>query len=104
MPPIQIVSPGETDHLYSHLKEAISRAEQIDVNVSFLMVSGIKMILEDLKTAAAKGVTIRILCGNYLNITQPVALYLLKDALGERLDLRFYNVPNQSFHAKAYFF
>ena len=95
---------GETDHLYPHLKEAISRAEQIDVNVSFLMVSGIKMILDDLKIAAAKGVAIRILCGNYLNITQPVALYLLKDALGERLDLRFYNVPNQSFHAKAYFF
>lgn len=95
---------GEMDHLYPHLKVAISRAEKIDINVSFLMVSGTKMILDDLKTAATKGVAIRILCGNYLNITQPEALYLLKDALGERLDLRFYNVPNQSFHAKAYFF
>lgn len=95
---------GETDHLYPHLKEAIARAEKIDINVSFLMVSGIKLILDDLKIAAAKGVAIRILCANYLNITQPEALYLLKDALGDRCDLRFYNVPNPSFHAKAYFF
>lgn len=95
---------GATDHFYRYLKEAISGAEQIDMNVSFLMVSGIKLVLDDLKTAAAKGVKIRILCGNYLNITQPEALYLLKGALGERLDLRFYNVPNHSFHAKAYFF
>lgn len=95
---------GATDHLYPYLKEAITRAVQIDMNVSFLMVSGIKLVLDDLKTAAAKGVSIRIMCGNYLNITQPEALYLLKDALGEWLDLRFYNVPNRSFHAKAYFF
>ncbi|MDO9490952.1 DEAD/DEAH box helicase family protein [Acetobacterium sp.] len=95
---------GAADHFYRYLKEAISGAEQIDMNVSFLMVSGIKLVLDDLKTAAAKGVNIRILCGNYLNITQPEALYLLKGALGERLDLRFYNVPNHSFHAKAYFF
>ncbi|MDD3305835.1 MAG: DEAD/DEAH box helicase family protein [Acetobacterium sp.] len=95
---------GATDHLYPYLKEAIAGAEQIDINVSFLMVSGIKLVLEDLKTAAARGVAIRILCGNYLNITQPVALYLLKDALGEQLELRFYDIANHSFHAKAYFF
>ncbi|MBI4857309.1 MAG: DEAD/DEAH box helicase family protein [Acetobacterium woodii] len=95
---------GETVHLYPNLKEAIFRAEKIDMNVSFLMVSGIRLILDDLKDAVDKGVAIRILCGNYLNITQPEALYLLKDALGERLELRFYNVPNHSFHAKAYFF
>jgi HKD family nuclease len=95
---------GATNHLYPYLKEAMAGAEQIDINVSFLMVSGIRLVLEDLKTAAARGVAIRILCGNYLNITQPVALYLLKDALGEQLDLRFYDVANHSFHAKAYFF
>ncbi|MDP2843401.1 MAG: phospholipase D-like domain-containing protein, partial [Acetobacterium sp.] len=95
---------GASDHLYPHLKKAFTEAQQIDINVSFLMVSGIKLVLDDLKTAADKGVKIRILCGNYLNITQPEALYLLKDALGDRLELRFYNVANHSFHAKAYFF
>ncbi|WP_373483829.1 DEAD/DEAH box helicase family protein [Acetobacterium sp.] len=95
---------GASDHLYPYLKKAFTGAGQIDINVSFLMVSGIQLVLDDLIAAAARGVNIRILCGNYLNITQPEALYLLKDALGERLELRFYDVPNHSFHAKAYFF
>ena len=95
---------GATDHLYPYLKAAMAGAQQIDINVSFLMVSGIRLVLEDLKAAAARGVAIRILCSNYLNITQPVALYLLKDGLGDQLELRFYDVPNHSFHAKAYFF
>ncbi len=95
---------GADNHFYPHLQAAIRRATQIDFNVSFLMVSGVRLLLDDLKTAAAAGVPMTILCANYLNITQPEALYLLKDALGDRCDLRFYNVPNQSFHAKAYFF
>lgn len=95
---------GASDHLYPYLKEAMAGAQQIDINVSFLMGSGVRLVLEDLKAAAARGVAIRILCSNYLNITQPVALYLLKDALGEQLELRFYDVAHHSFHAKAYFF
>ncbi|PKM62058.1 MAG: NgoFVII family restriction endonuclease [Firmicutes bacterium HGW-Firmicutes-4] len=95
---------GEHDHFYPYLREAIGRALKIDLNVSFLMVSGVRLLLKDLAAAATAGVPITILCANYLNITQPEALYLLKDALGDRCDLRFYNVPNQSFHAKAYFF
>lgn len=35
-------------------------------------------------------VPIRILTGNYLNITQPQALYLLKDIFRDTVDLRFY--------------
>ncbi len=95
---------GQEDHLYPYLSDAIARAIKIDLNVSFLMVSGVKLILEDLKKAADKGLVIRILCSNYLNITQPEALYLLKSGLGDRLDLRFYKFTNKSFHAKAYFF
>ncbi|MEL7659912.1 DEAD/DEAH box helicase family protein [Acetobacterium wieringae] len=95
---------GGNDHFYPQLRDAICRAVKIEFNVSFLMVSGVRLIREDLQAAAAAGVPITILCTNYLNITQPEALYLLKDALGEQHDLRFYNVPNQSFHAKAYFF
>lgn len=95
---------GGTDHFYPQLMEAIRRAVKIEFNVSFLMTSGVRLLLEDLQAATAAGVPMTILCANYLNITQPEALYLLKDALGDGCDLRFYNVPNQSFHAKAYFF
>ena len=44
------------------------------------------------------------LTGNYLGITQPSALYLIKHKLGEQVDLRFYNEKNRSFHPKSYMF
>lgn len=95
---------GDKDHLYVRLHEAISRAKKIDIIVAFLMESGVRLLTEDLHEAANNGTSIRLLCGNYLNITQPQALYLLKDCLGDKIDLRFYNVPDKSFHPKAYIF
>jgi len=95
---------GDQDHLYDRLKESIGKAAKIDIIVAFLMESGVRLLAEDLKEAVDKGTILRILCGNYLNITQPQALYLLKSSLGDKVDLRFYNVPNKSFHPKAYIF
>ena len=68
------------------------------------MESGVKMILNDLKSALNRGVEIRILTGNYLGITQPSALYLIKKELDNKIDLRFYNDKNRSFHPKSYIF
>ncbi len=68
------------------------------------MESGVKMILKDLKEALDRGVKVRILTGNYLGITQPSALYLIKKELGNRVDLRFYNDRERSFHPKSYIF
>ena len=90
--------------LYYQLIQSISGAKQIDIIVSFLMESGVRMLLKDLKSALDRGVTVRILTGNYLGITQPSALYLIKHKLGERVDLRFYNESERSFHPKAYIF
>ena len=90
-----------TINLGKELKRSIENAESIDIIVSFLMESGVKLILNDLEKAIKKGVKIRILTGNYLNITQPQALYLLFD---KNIDLRFYDNPNHSFHPKAYIF
>ncbi|WP_342985995.1 DEAD/DEAH box helicase family protein [Clostridium saudiense] len=95
---------GDKDHLYPKLKQSFKTATTIDIVVSFLMESGVKLLLQDLKEALGRGVNIRILTGNYLKITQPQALYLLKSELGDKVDLRFYNNPNKSFHPKAYMF
>ena len=97
-------STGDKDHLYPKLKQSFKTAITIDIIVSFLMESGVKLLLQDLKEALGRGVNIRILTGNYLKITQPQALYLLKSELGDKVDLRFYNNPNKSFHPKAYMF
>lgn len=91
--------------LYWQLKESFKTALKIDFIVSFLMESGVKMLLPDLREAINRGVKIRILTGRYLGITQPSALYLLRKEFGDKIDLRFYYTPiEHSFHPKAYFF
>nr|WP_272875211.1 DEAD/DEAH box helicase family protein [Turicibacter bilis] len=86
------------------MKESFKKAKKIDIIVSFLMESGVKLLEQDLIELKMKNIPIRILTGNYLNITQPSALYRLKDIFGDSADLRFFNEPNRSFHAKSYFF
>ena len=95
---------GYDDYLYYHMKESFKKAKKIDIIVSFLMESGVKLLEQDLIELKMKNIPIRILTGNYLNITQPSALYRLKDIFGDSADLRFFNEPNRSFHAKSYFF
>lgn len=90
--------------LLYQLKLSMLKAGHIDIIVSFLMESGVKMILDDLEQALERGAKIRILTGNYLGITQPRALYLIKDKLGDQVELRFYNDRGRSFHPKAYIF
>ena len=87
--------------LYYQLKMSIWNAKRIDIIVSFLMESGVRLILSDLKGALDRGATIRLLTGNYLGITQPSALYLIKKELRNQIDLRFYNHKERSFHPKA---
>ena len=101
------VMTGDRDrsrYLYYQLKMSMAKAKQIDIIVSFLMESGVRMLLNDMKRARDRGVRIRILTGNYLGITQPSALYLIKSELGDRVDLRLYNETSRSFHPKSYIF
>ncbi len=95
---------GGDDHLVGRLNESFKNAQSVDIIVSFLMESGVKLLKEELSHLLERKVPLRILTGNYLNITQPSALYLLKDIMKENVDLRFYNVKNKSFHPKAYIF
>lgn len=82
------VMTGDRDrsrYLYYQLKMSMAKAKQIDIIVSFLMESGVRMLLNDMKRALDRGVKIRILTGNYLGITQPSALYLIKSELDDRV-------------------
>ena len=90
--------------LLYQLKVSMAQAKRIDIIVSFLMESGVRMLLKDLKAAMDRGVRIRILTGNYLGITQPSALFLIKKELGDKVELRFYNDKERSFHPKSYIF
>lgn len=101
------VMTGDRDarmHLYFQLLKSFQKAESVDIIVSFLMESGVNMLIKHLGNALKRGVKICILTGNYLGITQPSALYLIKRKLGDQIDLRFYNEKNRSFHPKSYIF
>jgi superfamily II DNA or RNA helicase/HKD family nuclease len=93
---------GAQDHLHPYLAAAIERAECIRMIVAFVMESGTRLIAPDLKRAAARGVPIRLLTGQYLQVTEPSALYHLRAELGAAMDIRFYDGDIRAFHPKAY--
>jgi superfamily II DNA or RNA helicase/diadenosine tetraphosphate (Ap4A) HIT family hydrolase len=82
----------------------------IDLVVSFIMTSGLDIILPKLKDAIDRGAKVRILTTDYLDITDPDALSNLldlSDGLGidnEQLKVKLWKSIGQSFHPKAYIF
>ncbi len=48
---------GNKNYLINRLRTSIKKAKTIDIIVSFLMESGVKIILNDLKEALNRGVT-----------------------------------------------
>ncbi len=91
------------DQLLTHLAQAIAQAKAVDIMVSFLMESGVKLLEPILRNARSRGVKFRILTGCYLGITQPSALYLIKSILGRDCNLKIYGDQSRSFHPKTYF-
>lgn len=49
------------NHLLTYLEMSISSADSIDIIVSFLMESGVRLLLPALKSALDRGVKIRLL-------------------------------------------
>ena len=52
---------GDKDYFINHLSLACERATSIDIISAFIMESGVRLIIDDLKKAADRGVKIRIL-------------------------------------------
>ncbi|ADQ13701.1 type III restriction protein res subunit [Halanaerobium hydrogeniformans] len=95
---------GRDVYLYDSLIKELKKAEEIKIIVSFLRESGAQLLVRDLKKQALKGADIKILTSRYLNITEPSAIYLLKNELGDLAELKFFDDEEISFHPKAYFF
>lgn len=98
------ITGGNTNFLIYKLRESFKKASKVDIIVAFLRETGVKILKEDLSLAVENGCKIRILTGNYLGITEPSALYLMKDILRDKADMRFYKDSERSFHPKAYIF
>jgi len=86
------------------LKQAIRKSKSIKIIAAFIMESGVKLILDDLKYAVNRGAKVQILTGYYLGITEPSALYLLKMSFGSSIEIKIFKHNDVSFHPKTYIF
>jgi superfamily II DNA or RNA helicase/diadenosine tetraphosphate (Ap4A) HIT family hydrolase len=92
---------GDADPLLPHLCADFDKAYRIDIAVAFILKSGVSLIQEHLRDLLDRGGTIRVLTGDYLDVTDPQALRMLSD-LGDGIQQRVFDASTQSFHPKAF--
>lgn len=110
--PTRRLFTGEPQHpLLSQLCHSIARADEIDLAVSFVQASGLRLLLPDLHDALARHAVesrpparVRILTSDYLDITDPNALRLLMLLQEQGAQVRIFESGGRSFHLKAYLF
>jgi diadenosine tetraphosphate (Ap4A) HIT family hydrolase/HKD family nuclease len=99
---------GEDDPLLPHLCAHLDAAEAADILAAFVLERGVHQIEEHLRDLVRRGGRLRVLTGDYLDVTDPEALLRLLD-LAElsrqtagRVELRVFEGSGRSFHPKAY--
>lgn len=97
-----LISGGD-DALHAHLRPLIDQAQSIDLAVSFLMTSGARLVLPHLRDLLDRGGRLRLLTGDYLDVTEPTALRLLQDLEHDR-HLYIFQADRIPFHPKAWMF
>ena len=94
---------GDDDPFLPHLILHMDQADTCDIAVAFLLDSGARRIVEHLKDFLDRGGKARILVGDYLDVTEPIALRRLADLEGD-LSLKVYETQTKGFHLKSYIF
>jgi diadenosine tetraphosphate (Ap4A) HIT family hydrolase/HKD family nuclease len=83
------------------------RFDRADFVVSFVMLSGVRLIALDLEDALERDLRVRLLTTDYLQTTEPDALARLLDLVetyDDALSVRVFSDPTTSFHPKGYLF
>ncbi len=90
--------------LGSEIMRDIASADNISIIVSFLRMSGVRMILDELKKFCSQpGHTLRVITTTYCGFTEPKAIEQL--AALPNTDIRIsYNTKIERLHAKCYIF
>lgn len=106
----QLVTPLD-GRLHRELSRRLNATEfdRVDLLISFVMRSGVNLIAVRIDEALARGAQIRLLCTDYLMVTDVGALGFFLDRLGPHpsggsLEARVFSDPSTSFHPKAYIF
>ena len=107
--PQTLVTPSDGMFKLALLRALIrDDLDRIDLLVSFVKRSGIKLIASHIDEAIARGARIRLLTTDYLSITDAGALGFFLDRVTAtsdgQLQARVFSDPSTSFHPKAYIF
>ncbi|MFB4165607.1 DEAD/DEAH box helicase family protein [Alteribacillus sp. JSM 102045] len=94
--PVQLI----TKQLYQKLQPRLAKASSIYLISSFVMRSGVDLLRDSLWEAAVRGADVKVLCGDYLYVTQPEALQELL-AVHPNIEIRMKQSDGVSFHPKA---
>lgn len=102
MTPGAQLTTGSDDPLLPLLTGAIDQANQVDIAVAFAMESGVQLITPWFRDLIDRGGRLRMVVGDYMDVTEPTALARLLDLEGAQV--RVFESGAGSFHPKAWLF
>lgn len=101
-----LLTTGDDNPLLAQLENDLAGARSLDVAVAFVMPSGVERLYPHFEDLLERGGTLRLLTGDYLEVSDPSALQRLVDLQAlygtDQCQLRMFESKGRSFHPKAY--